>query len=89
MFDSTADPGRRAWLPCPRCRDDSTCESCHGGRTCAQHWRYLLGNMGGRVFVQCPSCRYRWWHNTEFGVGDRPRGSFDVPDFPASSSQAG
>jgi hypothetical protein len=25
------------------------------------------------LFLQCPTCMYRWWHDTECGVGgDRP-----------------
>jgi hypothetical protein len=25
------------------------------------------------MFLQCPTCMYRWWHDTECGVGgDRP-----------------
>lgn len=55
MLDPDADLGRRAWLPCPRC--------------CDVHWRYLLANETRLVFLQCPGCMYRWWHDTEFGVG--------------------
>jgi hypothetical protein len=41
MLDAAAYLGRRAWLPCPRCREDS-CLNCAVNLTCDQHWRYLL-----------------------------------------------
>ena len=47
------------------------------------HWRFLLAAEGRRLFVQCPGCWHRWWHDSGFGVGDRPRDLDAVPDFPA------
>jgi len=87
MLDPDADLGRRAWLPCPRCRDDG-CAACAAGTTCGQHWRYLLANDTRLVFLQCPICRHRWWHDTEFGVGARPPEYYQLPDSPASPGEA-
>jgi hypothetical protein len=39
MLDPQADPGRRAWLPCPYCRDNA--------------WLYLLDFDINLVWVQC------------------------------------
>lgn len=84
MLDPDANLGRRAWLPCPRCCDDG-CFTCAVGTMSDLHWRYLLANETRLLFLQCPGCLHRWWHDTEFGVGDsRP----DPPDFPASPGQA-
>lgn len=33
----------------------------------------VLAAEARRIFVQCPRCWARWWHDTGFGVGDRPR----------------
>jgi hypothetical protein len=52
MLDPDADPGRRAWLPCPRCCDDG-CSTCAVGSTCDLHWRYLLANETRLLFLQC------------------------------------
>jgi hypothetical protein len=35
------------------------------------------------LFVQCVSCHHRWWHDTRFGVGDRPASFDQIPAFPA------
>lgn len=32
------------------------------------------------VFVRCSGCRYRWWHDSEFGQGDRPPGVDELDD---------
>ncbi|HEX2300217.1 MAG TPA: hypothetical protein VHH34_17185 [Pseudonocardiaceae bacterium] len=40
------------------------------------------------MFLQCPICRHRWWHDTELGVGDRPLELDQLPDFPASPGKA-
>lgn len=45
-----------------------------GRAACDLHWRYLLTNETRLVFLQCPSCVHRWWHDTEFGVGDTGMG---------------
>ena len=70
MIDADAAAGRRAWLACTRGDDGDHCTACEAGRTCEEHWRYLLGVEGRRIFVQCPACRHRWWHDTGFGSGD-------------------
>jgi hypothetical protein len=54
MLDPQADPGRRAWLPCPSCGDTPL---------------YLLDYDINLIWVQCPTCLRRWWHDT--GVGHR------------------
>ena len=74
MRDAAADIGRRAWTGCPRCADHTGCTTCRGGRRCETHWRFLLAVEGRRLFVQCPACWHRWWHDTGFGAGNRPRG---------------
>lgn len=72
MIDSDAVLGRRAWVECARCDHGAACAACRAGHTCGDHWRYLLAADGRRIFVQCPACRYRWWHDTGFGAGSRP-----------------
>ncbi|MEO3812642.1 hypothetical protein ABGB17_26880 [Sphaerisporangium sp. B11E5] len=71
-IDPDADLGRRAWVPCPGCRDDRGCGPCGDGRNCADHWRYLLGATGGVLHLQCPGCTHLWDHRTGFGAGGRP-----------------
>ncbi|NMH97941.1 hypothetical protein [Pseudonocardia acidicola] len=88
MRDPQADIGRRVWVACPRCDDQVHCAACAAGRSCETHWRFLLGAEGRRVFVQCPGCWHRWWHDTGFGVGDRPAGLDEVPDFPQRGGAA-
>jgi hypothetical protein len=80
--DAQADIGRRAWTTCPRCADESGCTTCDDGRSCETHWRFLLAAEGRQLFVQCRACWYRWWHDTGFGVGDRPLDLDALPDFP-------
>jgi hypothetical protein len=67
-LDPSADPGRRAWLPCPCCDHGRDCPDCRAGRTCGRHWQYLLGNSASTVHLQCPSCLYVWWHDTRPGA---------------------
>ncbi|HEV7452768.1 MAG TPA: hypothetical protein VGO16_15550 [Pseudonocardiaceae bacterium] len=64
MLDPQADPGRRAWLPCPHCYDNPAL-------------LYLLDFDINLVWVQCANCLRRWWHT---GVGHRkhPEHLFDV-----------
>lgn len=83
MRDPNADVGRRAWARCPRCAGGSGCPACATGRSCETHWRFLLAAEGRRLFVQCPGCWYRWWHDTGFGAGEHRLGVVGVPDFPA------
>jgi hypothetical protein len=71
-IDPHADMGRRAWVSCPHCRDDKNCGDCRTDRNCREHWRYLLGNTGSLLHVQCPRCAYLWDHETHFGRGGRP-----------------
>ncbi|MFC6082561.1 hypothetical protein [Sphaerisporangium aureirubrum] len=71
-IDPDADLGRRAWVACPRCRDDRDCAPCGDGRNCGDHWRYLLGSTGGVIHLQCPTCTHLWSHETGFGAGGRP-----------------
>jgi hypothetical protein len=80
--DAQADFCRRAWTSCPRCADQRGCPTCEAGRTCETHWRFLLSSEGRKVFVQCPGCWHRWWHDTGAGVGDRPQDLDELPDFP-------
>ncbi|MGS2647512.1 hypothetical protein [Streptosporangium sp. LJ11] len=68
-LDPHADLGRRAWVPCPSCRDHRDCDDCLGGRNCGEHWRYLLGNAGSLLHLQCPGCAHLWNHETGFGAG--------------------
>ena len=65
-------PGRRAWVACPRCGDHRACEPCRRNRSCADHWRYLLDAARSRLFLQCPTCMHRWWHDSGFGRDDCP-----------------
>jgi hypothetical protein len=85
--DPQASLGRRAWVSCERCTDDSGCGDCGAGRSCELHWRFLLHAEGRHLFLQCPSCSHRWWQDTRFGVGDRPAGLTDLPLWPDGDSQ--
>ncbi|MGH4015157.1 MAG: hypothetical protein ACRDSL_14795 [Pseudonocardiaceae bacterium] len=58
MLDAQADPGRRVWLPCPHCGDNTGL--------------YFLDYDINFVWVQCGSCLRRWWHDTGFGRGGNP-----------------
>ncbi|MGW6613720.1 hypothetical protein ACWGA0_09730 [Streptomyces erythrochromogenes] len=66
-LDPQADPGRRAWIPCPQCHDTHHCQPCQQHRTCPTHWRYLLTNTGSQLHLQCPHCTHVWTHETNFG----------------------
>lgn len=81
MRDARADICQRAWTPCPDCGDQRGCGVCASGRTCESHWRFLLAAEGRRLFLQCRACLHRWWHDTGFGVGDRPYAVDRVPAF--------
>lgn len=72
MLDSDADICRRVWVLCDACGADPACHACSQGRICDRHWCYLLGVEARWLFVQCRDCHGRWWHDTGFGVGDRP-----------------
>jgi hypothetical protein len=67
-IDPSADIGRRAWLPCPHCRDHDGCPTCAAGRTCPDHWRYLLSSKGRMLHLQCPACAHLWSHDSGFGA---------------------
>ncbi|MFE9480503.1 hypothetical protein ACFYNM_18095 [Streptomyces spororaveus] len=67
-LDPQADPGRRAWVACPRCADAHGCEPCEQRRTCSTHWRYLLTNTGSMLHLQCPGCTHVWVHESGFGA---------------------
>lgn len=67
-LDPQADIGRRAWVDCPYCDDGRGCVTCEQGRTCPEHWRYLLSNTGSLLHLQCPSCTRVWSHETHFGA---------------------
>ncbi|HEY1970668.1 MAG TPA: hypothetical protein VGH89_22135 [Pseudonocardia sp.] len=82
MRDAQACSGRRAWTGCPRCADHRGCRSCESGLSCPTHWRFLLAAQGRHLFVQCRGCWHRWWHDTGFGVGDRPAQIDELADFP-------
>jgi hypothetical protein len=81
-LDAAADRGRRAWAECPRCADSTGCDPCSARRTCEDHWRYLLTAERRHLFLQCPTCLHRWWHDTGFGYDDRPAGVDAVPGLP-------
>lgn len=66
-IDPHADPARRAWVPCPGCDDAVDCVNCTDGRNCRTHWRYLIGNQGARVHLQCPGCTHTWTLDTRPG----------------------
>ncbi|MBV9315674.1 MAG: hypothetical protein JO100_18510 [Pseudonocardia sp.] len=87
MRDPDAVVVRRAWVHCPRCTDHTSCQSCEAGHCCERHWRFLLESEGRYLFLQCPRCRYRWWHDTRFGVGGRLVGMADLPGFPPDEAQ--
>jgi hypothetical protein len=87
MLDPDADLGRRAWLRCSRC-PTTGCSACAARRTCDWHWCYLLACETRLVFLQCPECRYRWWYDTECGVGDYQPERYQLPDFPPIRAQA-
>ncbi|MFC4608538.1 hypothetical protein ACFO9E_12015 [Streptomyces maoxianensis] len=70
-IDPSADAGRRAWVPCPGCADHRDCAVCLAGRTCRDHWRYLLSNVGSLLHLQCSNCAHLWAHETGFGAGSR------------------
>jgi hypothetical protein len=78
MRDPAARIDRRVWTSCTACPDGADCTECGGGRNCTEHWRYLLDTDGRQVFVQCPRCLHRWWHDTRFGAGSRPAGVTEV-----------
>lgn len=67
-LDPQADPGRRAWVPCPNCEDTRECTPCGDGRTCSRHWRYMLSHHGSLLHLQCPGCTHIWAHETGFGA---------------------
>lgn len=50
-LDPQADIGRRAWVACPNCDDRRGCGTCEQGRTCSEHWRYLLSNVGSLLHL--------------------------------------
>jgi primosomal protein N' len=83
MLDPAADLGRRAWVACERCDDGAACASCAASASCEQHWRYLLEAARRHLFLQCPACHHRWWHDSGFGVDDRGSTLTDLPEFPA------
>ncbi|MBX9392069.1 hypothetical protein K4749_00255 [Streptomyces sp. TRM72054] len=66
-IDPQADRARRAWVPCPGCDDARDCVICAARRTCPTHWRYLIGNDGPRVHLQCPGCTHTWTLDTRPG----------------------
>ncbi|MBV9057743.1 MAG: hypothetical protein JOZ09_01115 [Pseudonocardiales bacterium] len=71
MLDADADPGRRAWVACPSC--DDGCMTCANQKTCDLHWQYLLASEARLLFLQCPVCMRRRWHDSRCGVGgERP-----------------
>lgn len=84
MRDAGADLARRAWVRCPRCPSAARgaaaaeCSDCRRGRACHDHWSFLLAAEPRHLFVQCPQCWHRWWHDTEFGAADRPA-DLDLP----------
>lgn len=80
MRDAAATVASRAWVSCPRCDEDAACRVCWASRNCDEHWCFLLDVERPWVFLQCSGCLYRWWHDTEFGEGDRPAGVDEVDE---------
>jgi hypothetical protein len=64
ILDAQADLGRRVWLPCRYCGDNTAL--------------YLLDADVNFVWVQCGQCLHRWWHDTGVGRGRRPELLFEV-----------
>lgn len=89
MLDADADICRRASVSCRACDESGRCRSCRAGRTCPEHWCYLLSAQIRHLFVQCGICHRRWWHDTGVGVADRPPWLEDLPLFPASPAAPG
>lgn len=82
-LDADADICRRAWVGCETCTQaHQACSTCRDGRTCEWHWRYLLATTGRHLFLQCPACLRRWWHDTHFGHGPLPLDLTQVLDPP-------
>jgi hypothetical protein len=72
-LDPSADPARRAWLPCPNGDHGAAdCVECHAGRNCSRHWQYLLSNRATVVYLQCPTCT-QLWHTDTARPGRRTR----------------
>jgi hypothetical protein len=71
-IDPGARIGARAWVPCPSCADERGCTTCEAGRTCADHWRYLLAGAGRLLHLQCPNCAHLWAWDSGFGARPRP-----------------
>jgi hypothetical protein len=88
MRDAQADIARRIWSACPHCADQRDCADCQAGRSCESHWRFLVAARGRHLFVQCPGCSHRWWHDTRFGDGDRPPTVEELPGFPTQGHTA-
>ncbi|OBF34856.1 hypothetical protein A5724_15845 [Mycobacterium sp. ACS1612] len=63
-IDPTADPCRRAWLPCPNCDQGADCVECQSAANCASHWQYLLSSQATVVHLQCPNCATLWSTDT-------------------------
>lgn len=78
MLDPAARIDRRVWTGCAACRHGADCPDCQAERSCPEHWRYLLDADRAQVFVQCPNCLHRWWHDTRFGAGSRPADATDL-----------
>jgi hypothetical protein len=68
MLDADVYPGRRAWVSGPSC-GNAGCASWAARKTCDLHWQYLLASQARLLFLQCPACLYRWWHDTKCGLG--------------------
>ena len=64
MLDHDADLGRRAWLPCAYCADNTAL--------------YLLDSDVNLIWVQCGKCLHRWWHDTGVGHSWQPGQLFHV-----------
>jgi hypothetical protein len=64
MLDAQADLGRRAWLPCAYCGDNTAL--------------YLLDSEVNLIWVQCGKCLHRWWYDTGVGHSWQPGQLFHV-----------